>query len=387
MTRNLILFLAAAIVVGAMPAWLDGQPGIARGQSPAAIVPVAAYPLTTTEPPALQDNFGDNRIGAFWKLYQEDANNCWVTETNAQLEFEATKEAAEVFAGYVGDGWWLDPIEDFTMKADLYYDLVTYDGGWLSFGVSPTPKKPRDKYVSVGIGCVTRYTNYWREWKDGYEIRWDFVSRFKDRVTLYMSYEAATDTVHVSDSGYGSENAWYSVTGLVRERWGGEPLYVYLGGMAEGAKIESGHAFIDNFAIESGTIVKAVDPGEPGDPGEGEWTGPGERPDIYAPVFMVPSVINRNDPDDPVTVMANLPEDIRPEDIDETQLLVLLPGGLKALKQTAFKWLNCKTLVMASFRRTALMEAITENGEATVQITGQLKDGRDFAGLYTITVE
>lgn len=387
MTRNLILFLAAAIIVGAMPAWLDGLPAIAAGQSPATIVAVATYPLAATVPPAVQDNFGDNRMGDLWKLHQEDATKCWVTETDARLEFEATKEADEVFAGYVSKDWYLDPTKNFTMKVDLHYDLVTYDGGWLSFGVTPTPGKPRDRYVSLGIGCVTRYTSYWREWKDGYEVRWDFVSRFQNRVTLYISYDAATDTVHVSDSGYGSENAWQSVTGLIRERWGDQPLYVFLGGTAEGATISKGHAFIDNFVIESGTIVKTVDPDKPGDPGEGEWTGPGQRPDIYTPVFIVPSVINRNDPDDPVTVMANLPDDIRPEDVDGTQLLVLLPGGVKALKQTAFEWLNCKTLVMASFRRTAIMEAIPENGEATVQIDGKLKDGRSFAGLYTITLK
>lgn len=387
MTRNLILFLTAAVVVGAMPAWLDGRPGIARGQSPAAIVAVAVYPLATTEPPAFQENFGDNRMGELWKLYQEDANNCRVTETNARLELEATKEAAEVFAGYISNGWWLDPTKDFTMKADLHYDRVTYEGGWVSFGVTPSPGKPRDRYISLGIGCVTRYSSYWREWKDGYEVRWDLAARPKDRVTLYISYEAATDTVRVSDTGYGSEDAWQSVPGLVQERWGGAPLYVFLGGTAEGAEIESGSAFIDNFVIESGAIVKAIDPGDPGDPGEGEWPGPGEKPDVVVPVFMVPSVIGRDDPDDPVTAIANLPEDIDPADIDEKELLVLLPGGLKALKQTAFKWLNCKTIVMASFRRTALMEAVPENGKATLQITGRLRDGRFFGGLYTITVK
>ncbi len=385
MTRNLILFLAAAVVAGVTPGWLDGRLGVARGQGPAADIAAAADPLPSTEPPALQDNFGDNRKGRLWKLYQDDPNNCWVTETSAHLECRATKEATDAFAGYVGDGWWFDPSEDFEMKADLYYDLVTFEGGWLSFGVTPSPNEPRERYVSLGIGCINRYSSYWREWKDGYEIRWDFASRFKDRVTLYISYDAYNDTLYVSDAGYGSENAWQSVPDLIQGRWGRQPLFVFLGGSAEGASIGAGHAFIDNFVIDSGGLVKVNEPNGPADPNDGS-SGEEQKPDVTVPVFIVPSVIGRNDPDNPVTAIAGLPDDIGPADIDEMEPLLLWPGALEAMEQTVFRWLNGRTIVMASFSKTAILEAIPEDGPAELRFTGRLKDGRYFGGPYTITI-
>jgi hypothetical protein len=366
-----------------MATGLDGANGLARGQS----VSNAGDPLEAPNQPLVQENFDDNKTGKLWKVHQDDPN-CWVAEVNKQLEFASDKVAGDMFAGYLSDGWWIDPNHDFAMRLDLSYDVVTYEGGWLTFGVTPNLDEPRSQYISLGIGCVNRYPSYWHEWKDGYEMRWDFASRFADRVTLYISYEAFDDVLYVSDSGYGSENAWNSFPDFIQGRWGGPPLFVFVGGVSDGAAIDPGRAFVDDFAIESGRVVKPNDPGDPNDPNAPD-DGPGEVPEfeVVVPVLVVPSTLKRQEATESLTVVTSLPSGLGTADLDDAEPLWLLPGGAEATERVAFRWLNGKTVVMASFSRVELLEAVPDNGQTAVYFVGRLKDGRYFGGAGMVTIE
>jgi len=75
-----------------------------------------------------------------------------------------------------------------------------------------------------------------------------------------------------------------------------------------------------------------------------------------------------------------------PADVDETQSLVLLPGGAEAAKRTTFMWLSGRTVIVASFDRAKLLETITANGEVTVQVMGTLRDGRRFSGTDKVII-
>jgi len=388
MTRNFILFMVVAVIA----VCLHGPAGVARGESPDAGTQVAAEPPAPSELPVLRDSFDDNQKGKLWNVYQEDPNG-WVIEANKRLEFGAAADVNGAFAGYVGGKWWIDPNHDFSMKVDLHYDLVTYGEGRLTFGLTPDPEDPRNQYISLGIGCVNRYPSYWHEWKEDYEIRWDSAGRVRDDVTMYMSYQAFTDELYVSDVGYGSENAWQTFPDFIWGRWGHPRLYVFLGGTTDDLKIDSGHAFFDNFVIESGAVVKPPEwneppePNDPNDPNDPNSPGGFIEPDVMAEVLVIPSSITRRNTSDPLTASVILPQSIRAADVDRAEPLRMRPGNLKGTKQTIFVWLTGRVIVTASFSRAELMQAVTDNGNTELQVFGKLKDGRYFGGTDTVTIK
>jgi len=387
MVRNFILFVVVAVTAGSVGIGLDGSGGVAWGQSPTVAIGVMTGSVSWSGQPLVQDNFDDNKKANLWKTYIQDPN-CWVTEINKRLEFGVKTKLSDVFAGYLGNGWWIDPLTDFSMRVDLSYDLSTYDGGWIGFGLTPNPQAPRDQYMAVGIGCATYYPTYWHEWRDDYDMSWDFTSRFQNRVTLYISYDAFHDELYVGDSGYGSDEAWQSFPNVIAGRWGSAPLFVFLGETADGAIIESGHAFVDNFVIESGRCVKAEPPSDPNNPTDPNGT-PGDEtePNVPASVVVLPSVLSRGHASDSIMVVAALPKGIRPLDVDDKQPWVLLPGGAQATQQNAFVWLTGQTMVTASFDGTKLMAAVPNNGKVELRFAGRLKDGRSFGGTCVVTIK
>ncbi len=370
--RNRIRYTVAAVAIGMMTGQLGILQSVARGQ-------------TVTAQPVVQDNFDDNKTGTLWKLYADDPN-VKAREINKRVEFTAKLNEDPMFAGYVADGKWpIDPNHDFAMRLDLNYDLVTMSGGWLTFGVTPNNVEPRKQYVSFGIACVSLFPSFWREWKEGYEVRWTFENRAVNKVTLYLSYEAATDTIYLGRTGYGPENAWEVLPDSVRGRWGRKPVYVFMGLATEGVVVDAGHAFVDNFALDQGTLVNTAPPKppEPNTPGgEGD-----QHVDVAADVSVSPSVIKRYAGVDPITVFITLPKGFFPANVDETKPLVLAPTTVQATRRTTFLWLTGQVITIASFDRVKLLQAIPTDGEVPLTVIGHLKDGRHFGSAITVKIE
>jgi hypothetical protein len=365
MTRKLSLFTGMAVFVAFATAHLGVLHSVAQGQS---------------TQPVVQDNFNDNRTGTLWRAYT-DGTGSQVQEVNGHLEFTATGGVIGGAAGYVGDKWSIDPNHDFEMRLTLNYDVKSLEGGWLTFGVTPDPTNPRDRYVSFGIGCNTLFPSYWREWKDGYEVRWTFASRLHDRATLYFSYDADTDTIYMAEAGYGADNAWQAVSDQVRNRWGSRPIYVFFGLYTEGAAVGSGHAYVDDFALDSAVLTNT----KPTD--SGSTPGGSLHVDLLAEVSILPTAISRLGGSDPITAFIALPKGYLPTDVDSAAAAVMVPGNAQAAKQTVFVWLSGQTIVIASFDRTRLLDAVSADGEVTVQVSGRLKGGLYFGGTDTITIQ
>lgn len=364
--------MAAVISIAMVTGHWQVLQSVARGQS-------------ATAQPLVQDNFDDNSKGALWKAYVDDPN-AQVKEINKRLEFTTKATSNPIFSGYVADSKWpIDPNHDFAMRLDLNYDPVTMSGGWLTFGVTPSNIEPRKQYVAFGMACVSLFRSYWREWKEGYEVRWTFEYRGVDKSTLYISYDAASDTIYMGKTGYGPDNAWEVLPDSIRGRWGNRPVYVFMGLATEGAVVNAGHAFVDNFALEQGTLVNAepTKPPEPNTPGGDTNLGV----DVAAGVSIVPSVIKRYVGVEPITVFITLPKGFYPVNVDETKPLVLSPTGVQATKRTTFLWLTGQVITIASFDRPSLLQAIPANGEVPLTVVGHLKDGRHFGGTITLKIE
>ncbi len=205
----------------------------------------------------LRESFDDGAKHSIWTVYEENTDHCWVTETNGRLEFRSTAEAVGTFAGYVADAWRLDPADDFEMKVDLHYSPVTYEGAWMHFGLTPDPAGPRNQYVTIGIGCADRHSHFLYEKRDGLSLESGVVTRVRDAVTLYLSYDASRDELYLGDGGYGEENAWMTFPGLLKGEWAGRMLFIVVGGTAEHLAIDTGQAFADNLLVERGRVIEA----------------------------------------------------------------------------------------------------------------------------------
>jgi hypothetical protein len=371
--RNLIRYIVAAVSV----AIVAGHPGIlqsvARGQ-------------TATAQPVVQDNFDDNKTGTLWKPYTDNPNT-QVKEINKRVEFTAKASETPMFAGYVASSTWpIDPNHDFALRLDLNYDLVTMEGGWLTFGVTPNNTEPRKQYTAFGLACVSLFPSFWREWKEGYEVRWTFEQRTSDKTTLYITYDAASDTVYMGRTGYGPENAWEVLPDNIRGRWGSKPVYVFMGLATEGAVVDAGHAFVDNFSLDQGVLVNTEPPKPPG-PEPNTPPGTDDRVDVAADVSVQPSVVKRYVGVDPITVVLTLPKGFFPSHVDTARPVVLAPVGVQATTCTTFLWLSGRVVTVASFDRAKVMQAIPANGETSLTAIGYLKDGRHFGGAITIKIE
>jgi hypothetical protein len=249
MERNMVTLVVVA-VVGMTGTDFEGR---ARGQGTGAATPSGAPSPGSV---ILRETFDDNAKNSMWATYVQDPNHCWIAEVNQHLELRANPAPEAVFAAYLSQAWRLDPTQDFSMKVEAYFRPRADATGRLGLGLTPNPDEPCTRHVSIGLGCVGGTAQYWYEKQEGLLVDSSRSERFKDTVTLYVSYDASADLLFLSDSGYGAEEAWKVVAGVVRGQWGGRPVHVVLGGGAEDLTLGPGDAFLDNLLVETGTPVE-----------------------------------------------------------------------------------------------------------------------------------
>jgi uncharacterized repeat protein (TIGR01451 family) len=103
-------------------------------------------------------------------------------------------------------------------------------------------------------------------------------------------------------------------------------------------------------------------------------------------MYIKPDHIYRNDPKSQTDLMAvvHLPQGIGPGAISNTTL-VLTPGNVKATGQQIFGT-SIQGKVLGFFAVEPILAATQGYGEFPLKVTGQLKDGRSFAGETTISI-
>lgn len=203
-----------------------------------------------------RDTFDDNIQSPVWRVLADDANACTMKEVNQRLELQATSRAAGATAGYISSGWRLDPRSDFSVKVDYHYDLMSYAGGWVGLGVTPEVGDPWEKNAAIGVGCADGYAHYWDRHQAGLSVQSDASQRTRTNGTLYISYDADADELYLGLSGYGPDDAWTILPGLVKGEWAGRPVYIWLAGGSDGLAISSGPVYLDNLLVETGTILE-----------------------------------------------------------------------------------------------------------------------------------
>lgn len=248
--RIVSMIVAAAVVLG-------GVSVVSAGGAAGQAIGISRSPTLSLGQLILRENFDDNERNGIWRIYTEDPANCVVVEANQRLEVRTSASAAGAWAMYVANSWRFDTESDFSLKVDLHYSPLTYAKGQVGFGLTPDAEHPRQQQIGVGIGASGMFSHFWYKTIDGISSDTSTAPRFGNDATMYLSYCAEVDELYIGDAGYGPDHAWITFPGLLKGKWGGKPLYLWLGGSSDGLSLTSGQAHLDNMLIENGDLLEA----------------------------------------------------------------------------------------------------------------------------------
>lgn len=203
----------------------------------------------------LSDDFEDDQAGSLWMEYEPDPSRIRVEETNGRLEVYSSATADDIDAVYVSNGWRLDVSVDFALRVDFHYGKLAAGDSWVMVAFLPSVDVPVSQIITFEAGCMNEQPFYLYEAIDDAWRKEEQSDRVFDDGTLYASYDAAKDELYLSHTGYGQANAWRTITGLLAGRWQGDPVYVAVGGGSNKTVLNSGDAWLDNFIVNSGTLI------------------------------------------------------------------------------------------------------------------------------------
>ena len=202
---------------------------------------------------APSDNFNNNIIDNFWFLYEQNHSQCWLEETNQRLEFRTRSSSSGENAFYVSKDWRLDLTQDFLIRVDYHYSALTVPdtGIFLMFSKGMGPENS----ITYSAGCYNNYPYSWLETRvNNSYLNSEGDARGEVGGTFYLSYNSSIDTLYLSNDGYGSKNAWKTVSNVMQGQWGLSSVYVGIAGYCRGVEIGAGQAYFDNFSIDYGKV-------------------------------------------------------------------------------------------------------------------------------------
>lgn len=203
----------------------------------------------------LGDDLEDGKPEPLWFVYEPEPELAHIQEANGRLEAHTAGAGDDVDAMYVADGWRLDATKDFAIRVDFHFGKQGPGDGRVTFGVGPSLDPEARQWAEFEAGCFDAGPFYLYEVSDGFWVREVVADRSAEEGTLFMSYNSGVDELYFSQSGYGKANAWQTVSGLLAGRWGGAPVYVLLGIGSEGMTLTGADAWLDDFAVNAGTLV------------------------------------------------------------------------------------------------------------------------------------
>lgn len=210
----------------------------------------------------LGDDLEDGKAGPLWFVYEPEPELARIREVNGRLEASTVGAMENVDAMYVAEGWRLDATKDFAIRVDFHFSKQGQGDGRVTLGIGPSLDPEARQWAEFEAGCFDSGPFYLYEVSDGFWVREVVADRSAEEGTLFMSYNPDADELYFSHSGYGKANAWQTVSGLLRGRWSGAPVYVLLGIGSEGMVLTGADAWLDDFAVNAGTLVTVEPDGQ-----------------------------------------------------------------------------------------------------------------------------
>jgi pyrrolidone-carboxylate peptidase len=232
--------------------YLDGNKVQSGGSSYTLSNIQADHTILVTFERLPSDNFDNNkRDNAIWQLFADNSENVWLVEDANRLNLRAVGQTGNLVAEYAAYGWSIDVNKNFQTRVDFHYNSVS-SPGWVGMAV----ENSNNNYVSILAGADGNTPYFWYEQVvDGNTTSSAETSRASNDGTLYISYNAASDELYLSYTGYGAANAWQTVTSLLQGQWLSKPLGIAIGGGSNGGSIDNNHAYLDNFEVTAGKTL------------------------------------------------------------------------------------------------------------------------------------
>ena len=217
------------------------------------------------------DDFNDNSMNtSMWNLFESDPCNEWLDETNHRLEMRSTADANDTGAVYFANGWGFSTMNNFSFKADFHnsftsdIDISTWANVMLGLTKGSNLAEAKENFAIIQAAWDTGFSP---PSPPPYSV-FDYASSYaidgnessfqeqRDSIdgTLYVSYDAGADELYLSHIGYWKTNASGIIPGLLKGEWGSASVSLFLGGSTD-VSLDSGVAYLDNFVVDSGTIV------------------------------------------------------------------------------------------------------------------------------------
>jgi len=231
--------------------YLDGNKVRSGGSSYTLANIQADHTIHVTFERLPSDNFDNNKLNnAIWRLFADNGEKVWVVEDANRLNLRAAGQTNNLVADYIARNWSIDVNENFQTRIDFHYSAAG-SPGWVGMAV----ENSNNNYVSISAGADGNQPYFWYEQTaDGNVVSSGQTPRVSNDGTLYVSYDASLDGMYLSYTGYGVDNAWQTIAGLLKGQWASKPVSIIVGGGSDGGSIDNNQAYLDNFEVTSGKV-------------------------------------------------------------------------------------------------------------------------------------
>ena len=218
----------------------------------------------------ISDDFNDNTQGAMWRKFTDDSTSIQLNEVNQRLGFMATGIGGDNEAIYASNGWRFDAAKDFSLKIDIHHMPFTWRNSRLFLRISTD--YDTWNYVSFEAGSDFN-TPYWRTQQvvDGNVISSESLARALSDGTLYMWYDSGSDSLGFDTADYNGPSSFTPINGLLQGQWAGQSLYVHIGGASDDVAFFPFLVQLDNFKINSGSLIDYPPPTDIDEDGFIDW--------------------------------------------------------------------------------------------------------------------
>jgi hypothetical protein len=177
---------------------------------------------------------------------------------NAAVGGTETIPADRHSADYSANVWTLGGDKDFAVKVDFHHNKASDRDNWIGITAGDG-----NNYASISVGSDGGNLYFYYETVVDGNVVSEKESRTATDGTLYISYDADSNSLYLSHTGYGSGNT-------LQIEWA-SPVGISVGGGCEGVAISDGDVYLDNFEVDSGTPIDWPIVGDLNEDGYIDW--------------------------------------------------------------------------------------------------------------------
>jgi subtilisin family serine protease len=196
------------------------------------------------------DDFETGVRSAMWQRACDNYQQVKIVEDGNRLAVLAPEANNVAAAVYAANGWALDTNESFAVEVEFGYLPDANVPGWVGFTI-----EDEQDYVSISAGADGNESRYYYETVVDGNLIAETETRDDNEGAFYIWYDADSNCIYVSSTGFGAEDAYlWRTTGNPLQWNRTTPVSIVLGGGSNGGVFESGEVYLDNFKVVAGRL-------------------------------------------------------------------------------------------------------------------------------------